>query len=197
MRNIEDINQNKNIEKETTSVTEVINNNLYFYAEINTENILKFNKDILNLRNDLLYRSIVTNHTVTPIYLYIQSPGGDILSSFSAMDTIIKVKENIPVYTVVDGYVASGASLMSIVGTKRYIKPNSFILIHQLSGMAWGNYMQIKDDVSNFDKFMKTLKEVYKKHTKIPMKKIEEILKHDLWFSAEEAIEQGISDSIL
>ena len=29
------------------------------------------------------------------------------------------------------------------------------------------------------------------------MKKIEEILKHDLWFSAEEAIEQGISDSIL
>ena len=113
------------------------------------------------------------------------------------MDTIIKVKENIPVYTVVDGYVASGASLMSIVGTKRYIKPNSFILIHQLSGMAWGNYMQIKDDVSNFDKFMKTLKEVYKKHTKIPMKKIEEILKHDLWFSAEEAIEQGISDSIL
>lgn len=179
------------------SVTERIENNLYFYSSLNSQAVLTFNKDLLTLRNDLLYRSIVTGHTVTPIWLYIQSGGGNLLTGFSAMDTILKVKETVPVYTVVDGYAASAASLMSIVGTKRYIKKNSYILIHQLSGGAWGTFEEFKDVIENMDKFMKTLKISYKEYSKISMKKLEEILKHDLFFNSDEALEYGLVDEVL
>ena len=186
-----------NSEVPKPNITETIQNNLYFYADVERETILTLNRDLLNLKNDLLHRSIVTNHTVTPIYLHIQSYGGNLLSGFSAMDTVLKMKENIPIYTIVDGFCASASTLMSIVGTKRYIKPSSYILIHQLSAITWGNFEQIKDDMENMTKFMKALKDIYRQHTKIPMKKLDEILKHDLWFNAEEALQYGLVDSIL
>jgi ATP-dependent protease ClpP protease subunit len=51
--------------------------------------------------------------------------------------------------------------------------------------------------MENSDKFMRMIKSIYKEHTKIPMKKLEEILKHDLWFTAEEAITYGLVDEII
>ena len=44
---------------------------------------------------------------------------------------------------------------------------------------------------------MKLLKQYYKEYTKIPMKKIDEILKHDLSMSAEECLGYGLVDEIL
>jgi ATP-dependent protease ClpP protease subunit len=111
------------------------------------------------------------------------------------MDTIIQSK--VPINTVVDGCAASAATLMSVVGHRRYITKHSYILIHQLSSIFWGNYEQLKDDMENSDKFMKMIKSIYKEHTKIPMKKLDEILKHDLWFTAEEALQYGLVDEII
>lgn len=176
-------------------IVEKVENTLYFYAEIYRDNILKLNKELATLSNQILYHGIITKNVPANIYLNIQSYGGSIFSGLSAMDMILK--SEIDIVTIVDGCAASAATLLSVAGSTRYIKEHSYILIHQLSSIFWGNYEQLKDDMENSDKFMKMIKEIYKEHTKIPMKKLNEILKHDLWFTAKEALQYGLVDDII
>lgn len=176
-------------------VVEKVENDLYFYSEVYRDSVLKLNKELAVLNNDLLYKSIVTKNQPAEIFLYIQSYGGSIFSGLSAMDMILKSR--VKINTVIDGCAASAATLMTIAGNTKYIKEHSYILIHQLSSMFWGNYEQLKDDMQNNDKFMEMIRSIYKEKTKIPMKKLNEILKHDLWLTPKEALAYGLVDDII
>jgi len=44
---------------------------------------------------------------------------------------------------------------------------------------------------------METIKAIYKKYTKVPMSKLNEILKHDLWFDSEKCKDLGLIDHII
>ena len=143
----------------------------------------------------MLHKSIITSNKAPEIFLYINSLGGHIFDAFSALDTIISSR--IPINTVIDGCSASAATLISVVGHRRYIKPHSYFLIHQISSIMWGKYTEFKDEMENLDKFMSMIKGIYKKHTKLPMTKLDEILKHDIWFNAEEALSFGLVDEII
>ena len=58
------------------------------------------------------------------------------------------------------------------------------MLIHQLSSI-WGTIAtNFEDEKKNLDLMMKTIKNVYKQYTKVPTKKLDEILKHDLLWDA-------------
>ena len=179
---------------------EVCNNDIYFYCKVSTGSILKFNKKLreLDQKNFLeaisKQTSLESTLTIDPIIIYIQSPGGDVLSGLSAMDTIMKCKS--PIYTVIDGYAASASTLMSVVGTKRFITPHSFSLIHQLSSGMWGKFNDMKDEMGNLELFMSKIKETYIKYTKISGTQLDEILKKDIFFDAEKSLELGIVDYI-
>ena len=129
------------------------------------------------------------------IYLHINSYGGGIFDGLSVMDQIKKTRS--PVITVVDGIAASAATFLSIVGSKRLIKKNSFMLIHELSSGMWGKYSEFVDEQTNLDKLMEIIKKIYLENTKISKNKIDEILKHDLYFDAKESLKLGLVDSIL
>jgi ATP-dependent Clp protease protease subunit len=176
-------------------VIEVVENKIYFYADIDRQNILKLNRTIDTLNNDLLHKSIITSNKVAEIYLYINSFGGHIFDAFSTLDTVMNSK--IPIYTVIDGCAASAATLISVVGQKRFIKPHSHFLIHQLSSVMWGKHEEFIDELQNQIRFMSMIKTIYKEHTNLPMKKLDEILKHDLWFDANDALKFGLADEIL
>ena len=67
----------------------------------------------------------------------------------------------IPIHTYVNGYVASAASLLSIVGDKRYMTKNSVILIHQLRmNTEYSKYNEIKDFYENSETLMNIIKEI-------------------------------------
>jgi ATP-dependent protease ClpP protease subunit len=44
---------------------------------------------------------------------------------------------------------------------------------------------------------MKTIKDLYQEHTKIPKTKLNQILKHDLWFDAKTCLKYGLVDDII
>ena len=74
---------------------------------------------------------------------------------------------------------------------------NSYMLIHQLSTAFWGKYSEFEDEKQNLDLMMQTIKRVYKEYTKVPMGKLDEILKHDLLWDAETCKSLGLIDEII
>ena len=111
------------------------------------------------------------------------------------MDTILRTK--VPIHTYVDGFAASAATFLSVVGSKRFMSRNSYMLIHQLSSQLWGKYSEIEDEKKNLDLMMETIKNVYREYTRVPMDKIDEILKHDLLWDAKQCLEYGLIDEII
>ena len=130
-----------------------------------------------------------------PIKIYINSGGGSVVAGIASMDSILRSK--VPIETHVDGFCASAATFMSVVGNYRAMSRNSYMLIHQVSTQFWGTYANFDDEKKNLDLMMKTIKDVYKKYTKLPMRKLDEILKHDLMWDAKTCLEYGLIDEIV
>jgi ATP-dependent Clp endopeptidase proteolytic subunit ClpP len=171
-------------------------NRLYFYSEVSRAKVLQLNKEIRNLNIDIVHTSNVLSLDIKAnIYLHINSFGGSVFAGLAAVDYI--KKSEIPIVSIVDGSAASAATLMSVVAKERYMHENSFMLIHQLSSGLWGKYEELKDDMKNNDLLMKTIKGLYQEHAKIPKTKLNQILKHDLWFDAKTCLKYGLIDDII
>ena len=182
-------------EKSRPSFVEVVENRIYFYSRIETEKILQLNRNILSMGINLQREASIQNREPANIYLHIQSYGGSIFAGMAGMDEIIKCV--VPVHTMIDGCCASAATFLSVCGKKRFINRHAYMLIHQLSSFMWGKYEEFKDEIQNLDKIMVMIKQVYKEYTEIPMSKLDEILKHDLWFDADQCKEYGLVDEII
>ena len=170
-------------------------NKIYFYSSVSRESAAEVNKKIDELQGKNLNLGHTLEIDYPPVKLYINSGGGGVTSGLSIMDTILRCK--VPVNTYVDGFCASAATFLSVVGTKRYISKNSYMLIHQLSSSLWGKYSEIEDEKKNLDLMMTTIKNVYKDYTKVPTRKLDEILKHDLMWDAKTCLKYGMVDEIV
>ena len=181
---------------DTEDKVERSDNRLYFYSEVSRTKVLQLNKEIRNLNIDIAHTTnILGLDEKAKIYLHINSFGGSVFAGLAAVDYI--KKSEVPIVSVIDGSAASAATLMSMVAKERYMHEHSFMLIHQLSSGLWGKYEELKDDMKNNDLLMKTIKGLYQEHTKIPKTKLNQILKHDLWFDAKTCLKYGLVDEII
>ena len=196
------LSENYRLESENPHVDEyssnirINNNNIYFYGPITFESCKELNDVLLTLDSNSKKFNVDYNTNPIPINLHIQTGGGSLMDTFYIVDLIDNLET--PVNTYVDGYVASAGSLISVVGKKRYMTRNSFILIHQLSSSGGeGKYNDLDDNMDNLNKFMDTIRDIYIRKTRIPREKLDEILEHDLWMNSEECLEYGLVDEIL
>ena len=170
-------------------------NKIYYYAGVNRDSAAELNKKIGEIESKSLTLGYNLDIDPPTLKLLINSGGGSITAGISSMDTILRCK--VPIHTYVDGFCASAATFLSVVGEKRYMSRNSYMLIHQLSSNFWGKYSEFEDEKQNLDLMMETIKNVYKEYTKVPMKKINEILKHDLLWDASTCLKYGLIDEIV
>ncbi len=181
---------------ENKDIVEAANNRLYFYSAVTRSKILQLNKTMTNLNTNLVNRAnSLQLQDPGNIYLHINSYGGSVFAGLSAMDYVRS--SEVPVCTIVEGCAASAATLFSVVGHHRQIRRNSCMLIHQLSGIMWGKYEEMKDTMENNTMLMGLIKDTYQEHTKLPKKKINELMKRDLWLDAETCLEYGLVDEII
>tara|TARA_R110000822_G_scaffold309871_1_gene440499 strand:+ start:1433 stop:2062 length:630 start_codon:yes stop_codon:yes gene_type:complete len=173
----------------------VQDNKIYFYSGVTRDAVSELNKKIGELESKCNNLSIGFEIPSPPIRIFINSGGGSITAGISAMDTMLRT--SVPVHTYVDGFAASAATFMSVAGTERFMSRNSYMLIHQLTSSFWGTYANFEDEKENLDLMMKTIKDVYKKYTKVPMKELNGILKHDLLWNADKCLEYGLIDEIV
>lgn len=135
-----------------------------------------------------------------PIYLYINSPGGTVSSGlFTIYDTMNYVKA--PIHTVCIGEACSSAAVLLAAGSpgNRMSFPNGLIMVHEIQNFK--HNIESTTDLLKRSKFVeklnKRLIETLAKHTKKPVKTIEELMKEETYFTAEEAKELGIIDKIV
>ena len=131
------------------------------------------------------------------IKLYINSPGGVVTSALAIYDTMQYVKAD--VQTICVGIAASGAALLLAAGArgKRFILPNSEVLIHQVMGGTQGQATDIDIHAKHILKMKDRLNKILAKHTEQKLEKIIKDTDRDYFMSAEESKEYGIVDKII
>ena len=175
------------------AVTRIVENNIYFYGDITEANALELNAALYELDKKLSITNVFLD--INPVIkLHINSYGGSLFVGLATVDVIRNLKCD--VHSIIEGAAASAATIISVACNKRYMGKYSKMLIHQLSAGAYGKYNELEDDMENNKHLMSTIKEIYKVYTNVPMKKLNEILKHDLWFDSKTCLELGLVDEI-
>lgn len=175
------------------------NNHIYFKTNVtkkSVEEMIKLIDEIIDEYHETKVNSKIYDVVPKPIYLHITTNGGDLHMGFYAYD-IIK-NSPIPIYTVVEGIVASAGTVMAIAGAKRYMMPNAYYLIHQLSTGVIGTFENISDHHKNITKFMNNCVRVYSQNCnkKLSAKQIREILKRDIYWNFAEVKKNGFVDEV-
>jgi ATP-dependent protease ClpP protease subunit len=168
---------------------------IFYYTGVNKPHILELNKHIHNLETKHLTDAYKVGVDPAPIRVRLNSGGGSIVAGVAGMDNIRTLK--VPVYTIIDGFCASAATFLSVVGKHRQITKNSFMLIHQLSTSFWGKYEEFEDEKKNLDLMMNMIHQIYREYTQIPKKELASILKRDLMLDAKKCLQWGLVDEII
>lgn len=131
------------------------------------------------------------------IYMYIDSPGGDVDAGFAIFDMIRFIK--CPVVLVGMGLIASAATLvlLAVPKEKRVGLPNSRYLIHQpMSGMK-GVATDIEIHAKEMEKTKALLNKLIADETGTPLDQVTQDTNRDYWLDSEEAVKYGLISKIV
>ena len=131
------------------------------------------------------------------ISLYINSPGGVVTAGLAIYDTMRFIKPDVS--TICVGQACSMGSFLLAAGAKgkRYILPNSRVMIHQPSGGAQGQATDIAIQAKEILYLRSKLNAELAANTGQPVEKIELDVERDFFMAAEEAKAYGIVDALL
>jgi ATP-dependent Clp protease protease subunit len=131
------------------------------------------------------------------IKLYINSPGGSVTAGLAIYDTMQYIKPDVS--TICVGIAASMAATLLAAGAKgkRFLLPNSEVMIHQVMGGAEGQATDIKIRAEHILRIRDRLNNILAKHTGQPLEKIEKDTDRDYFMTADEALKYGIVDKII
>ena len=175
--------------------TRVIGNEMYFFGDIDSDNILEFTEEFKKLELDLLKKAIDTPGWTPEIRINICSDGGELFSGLAAMNILEKSRVN--VITIATGACSSAATFMLLGGKERRMGKNAHILIHQLSTNGfWGKFEDLKEEMKSCAKFMDTITKTYKEKTKIPEKELGKLMKKDIYLNSSDCLKYEIVNAI-
>lgn len=131
------------------------------------------------------------------IYMYIDSPGGDVDAGFAIFDMIRFIKA--PVVLVGMGLIASAATLVLLAVPKnmRVGLPNSRYLIHQpMSGMQ-GVATDIEIHAKEMEKTRAILNKLIADETGTPLEQVTKDTDRDYWLDSEESVKYGLISKVI
>jgi ATP-dependent Clp protease protease subunit len=131
------------------------------------------------------------------IMFYINSPGGSVSAGLAIYDTMQHIKA--PVSTVCVGLAASMGSVLLAAGAKgkRFILPNSEVMIHQVLGGAEGQASDIEIAAKHILRTKQKLNELLALHTGKTLAQVTKDSDRDNWMTAEESLKYGLVDKII
>ncbi|WP_373745559.1 ATP-dependent Clp protease proteolytic subunit [Weissella soli] len=131
------------------------------------------------------------------IYMYIDSPGGEVIAGMSIYDTMNFIHAD--VQTIVVGLAASMASILASSGAKgkRSMLPHSQFLIHQPMGGTQGQETEMRIAYEQIQKTRQELAQVLAENTGKPLEEVNADIERDKWLSAADSLEYGLIDKVM
>lgn len=158
------------------------------YGPINQDSCVEF-------VDQLVMADAVACETGFPICAHIQSLGGDLMPIFHVLDVIDGLSA--PLWTYIDGYAASAATLISVYGERRFMTKRSTMLIHELRTSVEGPYSRIVSDAAHSQQLMEKMCEVYLQHSTMEEDALSSLMRRDLWLNSTQALALGLVDLII
>jgi ATP-dependent Clp protease, protease subunit len=131
------------------------------------------------------------------IRLYVNSPGGDAYAGFAIYDAMQFVKPDVQTYAV--GMAMSAGALVLSAGAagKRYVLPNSKVMIHQGSAGFRGTPADIQIAAREILAITRRYAEIIAKHSNRDVEQVVRDIDRDRFLGPEEAVEYGLADHVL
>lgn len=170
------------------------------YSRLLRDRIIFLGSDVNEASANVIVAQLLFLQSEDPkkdIYFYINSPGGSVYDALAIYDTMQYVTND--VQTVGIGVQASAAAFLLSSGTKgkRFLLPNSTVMIHQPSSGTQGKITDMEINLREGLRLKRRLNEIMASNTGQKIEKIEQDMERDKWLSADEAKKYGIVDKVI
>lgn len=164
-----------------------------------TQNRMVFIDDMItdqlasDITKQLLYLAAVSSDDIT---MLINSPGGSVTAGLAIHDTMKGLRCDVS--TVCLGMAASMGAFLLAAGTrgKRFVAPNSEVMIHQVMGEAIGQAADVQIAAQRIGRMKDNLNRMLADFTGKPIAQIQVDTDRDFFMTAEEAVAYGMADGI-
>lgn len=170
------------------------------YSRLLTDRIVFLGDEVNSATANLVVAQLLFLANEDPkrdIKLYINSPGGSVYDGLAIIDTMNYVKPD--VQTIGIGLQASMGAMLLACGAKgkRFLLPNSRVMIHQPSSGTQGKVTDQEITLRESVEIKKKLIEIFAERTGKTVKQVEKDMDRDNWMSAQDALDYGIVDGII
>lgn len=163
---------------------------MFLTKEVNAETSNELIKQLMYLERTDSGREIT---------LYINSPGGDVMSGIAVYDYIRLMKS--PVKTVCIGTAASMGAILFLAGETRQMLPHTRVMIHDPSygrnDIGGRKPHEIQRELDSLNRTRTVLAEIIAERTGKDIEEIYRLTADDSYFYAEEAVEFGLATEIM
>lgn len=170
------------------------------YSRLLKDRIIFLGSDVNEASANIVVAQLLFLQSEDPkkdIYLYINSPGGSVYDALAIYDTMQYVSND--VQTVGIGMQASAAAFLLSSGArgKRFLLPNSTVMIHQPSSGTRGKVTDQEIDLKESLRIKRLLEGIMAKNTGQKIEKVHEDMERDRWLTASEAQKYGLVDKVI
>lgn len=131
------------------------------------------------------------------ISLYINSPGGSVYDGLAIFDTMQFIKPDVATYGI--GLQASFGAVLLASGAKgkRFVLPNSRVMMHQPHGGLQGQITDQEISLREGVRIKELLINIMTKNTGQKRAKVKDDMERDFWLNADEAVAYGLADKVV
>jgi ATP-dependent Clp protease protease subunit len=170
------------------------------YSRLLKDRIIFLGTDVNEASANIIVAQLLFLQSEDPkkdISIYINSPGGSVYDALAIYDTMQYLSNDIQ--TVGIGVQASAAAFLLSSGAKgkRFILPNSTVMIHQPSSGTKGKVTDMEIDLQESLRIKHRLNEIMAKNTGQKVETIKVDMERDKWMTAEQAKTYGIIDDVI
>lgn len=143
------------------------------------------------------FRNQVESSTARTINVYVNSGGGVVTDAMAIHDYLKNLQtQGKTVNTIGRGIVASAATYILMAGPKPEMTANSWFMIHNVSGFAWGDVNEVERQANILRQFNDRIRDFYANATGIRKEDITKMMNDEKWMTPEEAKNKGFISKV-
>ena len=174
--------------------SKLLESGIIFITEVlDSDTVTSYQAQLLYLMSILKPEDTKSN----PIQIYINSPGGEVYSTFGLYDIMqMMINKGYIIKTVNVGLAASGASVILMAGSPAYrcTLPNCTVMVHQPHTKTAGTTAEIVNEGKEMQRIKDIMAEIARKHA---CEEVVPMLEKDSYMSVEDAIKYKVVDKII